>query len=188
METKLIVGLGNPSKKYEDTRHNIGFMFIDMLSEKYDIKFKEKFDGLIGEANIGGFKVLLLKPQTFMNLSGTSVKKVVDFYKIDIENILLIFDDLDLPFSKIKLKISSSAGGHNGVKDIINKLHTKDILRIKYGILNEYKKDTKDFVLSKFSKEELKYIKSDFSTIDSIFNDFIRYESKDYLKLLNDYN
>ncbi len=188
METKLIVGLGNPGKKYENTRHNIGFIYIDMLSKKYNIKFSKKFDGLVGETNVNGVKVFLLKPQTFMNLSGTSVKKLIDFYKINPENIMLIFDDLDMEFSKIKLKLSSSAGGHNGVKDIINKLHTKDILRIKYGILNDYKKDTKDFVLSKFSKDELSKIENDFLIIDKIFCDFLKYESEDYLRLLNDYN
>lgn len=185
---KLIIGLGNPGKKYENTRHNIGFMFIDMFCKDNGIRFKEKFEALIGETNLHGEKVLLLKPQTFMNLSGKSVRKVIDFYKISVDDIFLIYDDLDLPFSKIKLKINSSAGGHNGVKDIINQLNTKNIFRLKYGILNDKKKDVKDFVLSPFSKEELKKINEDYYIIRDVIEEFIKEKDKNYLNLLNKYN
>ncbi len=185
---KLIVGLGNPGKKYEKTRHNIGFMYIDMLASKYNAQFKEKFDGRIAQVNINGQKVILLKPQTFMNLSGKSVNQVLKFYKMTSDDVILIYDDLALDFSKIKLKIKSSAGGHNGVKDIINHLNTNEILRIKYGILSPYKKDTKDFVLSKFSKDELKTIEHDFNKIDDIINDFVKLDFEDYDNLLNKYN
>ncbi len=177
MKTKLIIGLGNPTKKYENTRHNIGFMFIDMLSEKYDIRFKEKFDSLIGELIINDTRILLIKPQTFMNTSGIAVKQVVEAYNVDTNDILLIFDDLDLPFGKIKFKLNSSAGGHNGVKDIIEKLHTQNIQRIKYGILNQNKKDIyniTDFVLSKFSREEINKIHEDFNLIEEEINKFLK--------------
>lgn len=185
---KLIVGLGNPGKKYENTRHNIGFIFIDHIAKVYNSKFKEKFDGLYCECNIDGEKVLLLKPQTYMNLSGTSVKKIMDFYKISNEDVLLIYDDLALEFGKVKLKINSSAGGHNGVKDIIAKLGTKEILRVKYGILNSFKKDTKDFVLSNFSKEESIQIINDNDLIQKIVEDFAKLEFLKYPQLLNKYN
>ncbi len=176
MKTKLIIGLGNPTKKYKNTRHNIGFIFIDMLSEKYNIKFKRKFDSLIGELIINNTRILLIKPQTFMNTSGIAVKQVVEAYNVDTNDILLIFDDLDLPFGKIKFKLNSSAGGHNGVKDIIEKLHTQNIQRIKYGILNQNKKDIyniTDFVLSKFSREEINKIHEDFNLIEKEVNRFL---------------
>ncbi len=177
MKTKLIIGLGNPTKKYKNTRHNIGFIFIDMLSEKYNIKFKRKFDSLIGELIINNTRILLIKPQTFMNTSGIAVKQVVEAYNVDTNDILLIFDDLDLPFGKIKFKLNSSAGGHNGVKDIIDNLHTQNIQRIKYGILNQNKKEiysVTEFVLSKFSKEELNKIYKDFNLIEKEISKFLK--------------
>ncbi len=177
MKTKLIIGLGNPTKKYKNTRHNIGFIFIDMLSEKYNIKFKRKFDSLIGELIINNTRILLIKPQTFMNTSGIAVKQVVEAYNVDTNDILLIFDDLDLPFGKIKFKLNSSAGGHNGVKDIIDNLHTQNIQRIKYGILNQNKKEiysVTEFVLSKFSKEEINKIHKDFNLIEEEINKFLK--------------
>lgn len=185
---KLIVGLGNPGKKYELTRHNIGFIYLDKFSQKFNISYKEKFEGLIGETNINGEKVLIVKPQTFMNLSGTTVFKIINFYNLDLEDMLIIYDDLDLNFGTIKLKINSSAGGHNGMKDIINKLKTQELLRIKFGILNEFKKDTKDFVLSNFSKNEQKEIDLKYQIIENIFLDFINLKTKDNLTLLNKYN
>lgn len=185
---KVVIGLGNPGKKYENTRHNVGFIYLDKLAQKYQIDFKEKFNALIGETIIADEKVIFVKPQTFMNLSGTAVKKVLDFYKLLPNDILLIYDDLAMDFGKIKLKINSSAGGHNGVKDIINQLHTQKLLRIKFGILNENKKDTKDFVLAKFSKVELVIINEKYSVIEDIINDFITLNVENYDKLLNKYN
>ncbi len=165
---KLIVGLGNPGKKYENTRHNLGFMIVDKLANDLNVSFKSKFDGLIGETHIGGEKVLLLKPQTFMNLSGRSVKEVMNFYDLSNEDLIVIFDDLAMEFGKIKTKDDSSAGGHNGIKDIINQLGTQKFFRIKFGILNDFKKDTKDFVLSNFSKKELEEIDMKYNDIKDI--------------------
>ena len=120
---KLIIGLGNPGKEYENTRHNTGFMVLDRLSEKLNIEMTQnKFKGLYGKSKYKGEDVILLKPQTYMNLSGESVRQVMDFFKINQEDILVIYDDLDMPVGKLRLRQSGSAGGHNGIKNII--LHT----------------------------------------------------------------
>ena len=121
---KLIVGLGNPGLEYNNTRHNVGFMAIDKLSEYLSIEInKNKFDGLYGEGIINNEKIILLKPQKYMNLSGEVIKKYIDFYKIDIQDLLIINDDLDLPVGKIKIKYKGSCGGHNGLRNIEQNLN-----------------------------------------------------------------
>lgn len=180
---KLIVGLGNPGKQYEFTRHNIGFMIVDSYLNNND--WKKKFDGLYQIVNIEGEKVLFLKPQTFMNLSGLSVLKAVQFYDIDYQDILIIQDDLDIPFSSYKLKTNSSSGGHNGIKSIISSLKSESFGRLKMGIANDKKKDTIDFVLGKFSKEELAYLKEHFSTYADIIDSFVKNGLE---KTMNQYN
>ncbi len=131
----LIVGLGNPEEEYSKTRHNMGFNTINKLVEDYDIKItKKKFQGLYEIANIENQKVLLIKPQTYMNLSGDCVKEVVDFYKIEKENIIVIYDDMDIEPGKIKIRKKGSAGGHNGMKSIIQMLGTDEFTRIRIGI------------------------------------------------------
>ncbi|WP_300358443.1 aminoacyl-tRNA hydrolase [Fusobacterium sp.] len=153
---KLIVGLGNPGKEYENTRHNLGFMVIDKIAEDLKIyDFKEKFKGLIGEGNYKGEKILLLKPQTFMNLSGDSIIQVLNFYKIDSEvEMIVIYDDMSLPIGKLRIREKGSAGGHNGIKSIISHVGEK-FLRIKFGIgASGGKEKTVGFVLGRFSKEE----------------------------------
>lgn len=149
---KLIVGLGNPGKEYENTRHNVGFMVIDNYCSG-DI-FKNKFNGLYIKTKINGEDVILLKPLSYMNLSGTVVSKYAQFYKIKPEDILVIHDDLDLKLGSAKIKFDSSSGGDNGVKSIINELGTKAFGQYKIGISNDKNIDTKDYVLGKFSKEE----------------------------------
>ena len=130
----LIVGLGNPGKEYENTRHNVGFMVADTIFKEYGFaNFKDKFDGLIAEGKIEGEKVYLLKPHTFMNLSGNSVIKAANFYKILPENIIVIHDDMDLPIGKIKAKIGGGSGGHNGIKSIDAAI-TPNYNRIRIGI------------------------------------------------------
>lgn len=132
---KLIVGLGNPGKKYEKTRHNIGFDCIDRCANKLNISLTEsKFKGVFGSTVIQSEKVFLLKPLTFMNVSGESVQALANFYKIEPKNILVIYDDLDLPVGKIRLRKKGSAGGHNGMKSIISHLGTEDFKRIRVGI------------------------------------------------------
>ena len=177
---KLIVGLGNPGKEYVNTRHNIGFMLID----KYlgDVKFKEKFNGLYYETSSLD-KVIFLKPQTFMNNSGECVVKFANYYNIKPEDILVIQDDLDIYVVRYKFKINSSSGGHNGIKSIINNLGTDSFFRLKIGISNTRKNDVIDFVLGKFSKEEMNSI--DFDELIKAIDDFINY---DYSYVMNKYN
>ncbi|MBR6112937.1 MAG: aminoacyl-tRNA hydrolase, partial [Bacilli bacterium] len=145
---KLIVGLGNPGKEYENTRHNIGFMVIDRYISKYNyLPYKEKFNGIYYEDNIDGEKVILLKPQKYMNLSGEVVISYLNYFKINVEDMLVISDDLDMPLGKIKLKLSGSCGGHNGLRNIENNIGTQNYKRLKIGISNNKEYDTKDYVL-----------------------------------------
>ncbi len=162
---KLIVGLGNPGSKYENTRHNVGFMFIDYMAKAYNVSFSRKNNYEFAEINIRGEKVILVKPQTFMNLSGEAVISLVKFYKLSNEDIIVIYDDLDMQFGKMRIKEKSSSGGHNGIKSLIAHLHTEHFMRIKVGINNEFKKDVKSFVLSKFSKQEMTEFDHLFSNI-----------------------
>lgn len=163
----LIVGLGNPGKEYENTRHNVGFMTVDALAEKYGFRgFKEKFDGLIAEGEIDGERTYLLKPLTFMNLSGNSVVKAANFYKILPENIIVIHDDMDLPVGKIKAKQGGGSGGHNGIKSVDAAI-TPNYNRIRIGIGHAANggKETVDFVLSRFSKADEKELLSNITTV-----------------------
>ena len=158
----LIVGLGNPGRQYESTRHNAGFICIDILAEKYGIKInKLKFKSLMGEGRIEGKRCLLLKPQTFMNLSGEAVRDAVEFYKIPTENVIVICDDISLEPGKMRIRRKGSHGGQNGMRNIIYHLKDDNFPRIKIGIgakpNPEY--DLADWVLSRFSQSEAKLIK-----------------------------
>ena len=152
----IIAGLGNPGKKYENTRHNMGFLAVDLLAEKYDIRIdKIKFKALVGEGRIAGQKVLLVKPQTFMNLSGQSIVEIMNFYKEDVENLIVIYDDISLEPGKIRIRKKGSAGGHNGIKNIIAQLGTQNFQRVKVGVGEKPKGwDLADYVLGHFSKED----------------------------------
>lgn len=151
---KLIVGLGNPGKKYEHTRHNMGFDTLDLFADLAMIDIdKESFKGLVGRGKLFNQDVLLLKPQTFMNLSGESVREIVNYFKIEIEDILVIYDDMALEPGRIRLRPSGSSGGHKGMQNIIEHLGTEDIKRIRIGI-GEPSYDTIDYVLSKPTKDE----------------------------------
>ena len=171
---KLIVGLGNPGKEYSNTRHNVGFMCLD----KYlgDIKWKEKSATLYYEDNINGEKVIYIKPQTYMNLSGYSVKKFLEFYKIDIDSMLIIYDDMDISIGDYKMKVDSGSGGHNGINSIIESLNTKRFNRLKIGISRSNIVDSSDYVLSNFSKEELSKINEVLDLTKEIIDDFINYD------------
>lgn len=167
---KLIVGLGNPGKEYKNTRHNVGFMVLDYILG--DVNWKTKFNGLYYEDNVKGEKVIYVKPTTYMNLSGNCLREFVNFYKIDKKDILVIHDDLDLPFLKFRLKYKSSSGGHNGIKSIISNLGTDEIPRLKIGIGNSKNIDTKDYVLGSISKkdmEEFNKLCKTYSDIVSLF-------------------
>lgn len=151
---KLIVGLGNPGKKYEHTRHNMGFDVVDLFSELAQIDIdKDAFKGLVGRGKVFDEDVYLLKPQTFMNLSGESVREIVSYFKIPKEDIIVIYDDLDLDPGKIRLRLSGSSGGHRGIQNIIEQLGTENIKRIRIGI-GKPTYDTIDYVLGKPLKEE----------------------------------
>ena len=151
---KLIVGLGNPGKKYEHTRHNMDFDVVDLFSELAQIDIdKDAFKGLVGRGKVFDEDVYLLKPQTFMNLSGESVREIVSYFKIPKEDIIVIYDDLDLEPGKIRLRLSGSSGGHRGIQNIIEQLGTENIKRIRIGI-GKPTYDTIDYVLGKPLKEE----------------------------------
>ena len=153
----VIVGLGNPGKKYENTRHNAGFIAIDALADKYGISISEKkHKALCGSGVIEGNKVLLVKPQTFMNLSGESIRGLIDYYKIDEEEeLIVIYDDISLDVGQLRIRKKGSAGGHNGIKNIISHLGHNVFPRIKVGVGEKPKHfDLADYVLSRFSKEE----------------------------------
>ena len=176
---KLVVGLGNPGKDYENTRHNIGFMVLDSILG--DVKWKEKFDGLYYKED----DVVYLKPLTYMNVSGFAVEKAANFFKIDTADILIIQDDLDLPFNTFKLKRNSTAGGHNGIKSIIACLGTDSFLRLKIGIAHDRNMDTKDYVLSKFSKQNIEDLNKNFKLYGEIVDYFIKNDAE---KTISKYN
>lgn len=152
----IIAGLGNPTREYEKTRHNVGFDTIDVLADKLNTSVDEKkFKGLYGRGIIAGEKVILLKPQTFMNLSGESVREAADFYKVDPEHIIVIYDDISLDVGQLRIRKKGSAGGHNGIKNIIAHLGHDVFMRVKVGVGEKPKGyDLADYVLGHFSKEE----------------------------------
>lgn len=153
---KIIVGLGNPTREYEGTRHNVGFSVIYNISDKYNINVDtKKHKALIGKGIIEGEKVILAMPQTYMNLSGESVRELVDYYKCDPEDIIVIYDDISLDVGKLRIRAKGSAGGHNGIKNIIAHLGTQEFPRIKVGVGEKPPRmDLADYVLGHFSKEE----------------------------------
>ena len=158
----IIVGLGNPTAEYEGTRHNVGFDVIDAIADKYNISVTErKHRAFCGKGIIAGQKVLLIKPQTYMNLSGESVRSALDFYKVDPESeILVIYDDVSLGVGQLRIRKKGSAGGHNGIKNIIAHLGTSTFLRIKVGVGEKPKEyDLADYVLGHFSKEDKELMK-----------------------------
>ena len=161
----VIAGLGNPSSKYEKTRHNVGFDVIDMLAEKYNISIRDrKHRALCGSGMIAGRKVLLVKPQTFMNLSGESLGAILNFYKLDPESeLIVIYDDVSLAPGRLRIRKKGSAGGHNGIKSIISHIGTQEFLRIKIGVGEKPPGwDLADYVLGRFSREDRKRMEEAF--------------------------
>jgi len=156
---KIIVGLGNPGDKYKETRHNIGFLFVDYLAKKFgadEFQEKSKFKALVSDVSVNGKKILLVKPLTFMNLSGETLVTLKNFYKVENEDFLIAYDDVDLPFAKIRYRKEGSAGTHNGMRSIINLLGTQNIPRLRFGVeVEERKMDLASFVLSRFLAEEI---------------------------------
>ena len=153
---KLIVGLGNPGSKYQGTRHNVGFRIVDLLARRFDVALSSnKFQGEYGQGTIEGQKVALLKPQTYMNLSGDSVAPAARFYKVEPEDLIVIHDELDLPFGRLQLKRGGGTGGHNGLNSIVDWMGSADFIRLRFGIGKpETKEKVVGHVLSSFSKGE----------------------------------
>ena len=173
MDKFLIVGLGNPGEKYYNTRHNIGFELLDFISKKHESEFETNRLGQISKISIKGRKVLLLKPNTFMNLSGKSVKYWMLQENIKLRNILIISDDLNLPLGKIRFRAKGSSGGHNGLENIAQALNSLEYPRLRIGIGNDKNSNQIDFVLGIFNSNEYDIIHSNFDLISKSINSFI---------------
>lgn len=183
---KLIVGLGNPGKEYFETRHNVGFMVLDKLKYKFNLnEWKQKKGGFYTEYKAGQEKIILLKPQKFINLSGEVVREYIKYFKINTEDIVIIHDDVDLKLGKIKLVQSGGSGGHNGIKNIEENIKTKEYKRIKIGVDKSKIKATKDHVLEKIKGKDKKQLDS---SIEKAVEIIIDYFEKDFLFLMNKYN
>ena len=184
---KLIIGLGNPGKEYDNTRHNIGFSFLDSYLAYRNVseKWITKFDGLYLQTIIGSEKVFFLKPQTYMNLSGNSVRKIMDYFNISYEDILIVSDDLDLITGNFKLKLNGSSAGHNGLKNIESCIGTSEYKRLKIGISKDASVDTKDYVLGHFSKSDRDILDSLFETLSSVIDDYFKLPFGDLMSKYN---
>ena len=156
----IIVGLGNPGSNYQSNRHNIGFMAIDYLAERHKVSFRGKFQALVGETNLGETRAVLVKPQTYMNLSGRSVREILNWYKLGPENVLIVYDDMDLPLGRLRIRPQGGPGGHNGIKSLISELGTEVFSRIKVGIGRPpLGWDPADYVLGNFTANESNQVK-----------------------------
>ena len=174
---KLVVGLGNPGKEYENTRHNIGFLFLNYIKKKYNFEInKKEKKSLSGTYDINGEKVMFVKPQTFMNLSGEAVLELKNFYKLDNKDIIIVYDDIDLEFGKVRYRENGSAGTHNGMRNIVSLCNGTTISRIRVGIGRPQNVNIKlmDFVLSKFSKEELDSLNESFKEAEEMLIKFLK--------------
>ena len=185
MNYKVIVGLGNPGLKYKYTRHNVGFMFIDSMSKDFNLDFHldKSLKCLICEAKIDDYKVLFVKPVTYMNNSGECVENIIKYYKIDIEDILIIHDDLDLPVAKVRIREHGSSGGQKGMQSIIDHLKTNEIKRIRIGI--DKCGDTIDYVLSKFPKDEKEMITSVLDKSSLMIKDYLTMRFENFMSKYN---
>ena len=181
----LIVGLGNPGKEYEGTRHNIGFEAVDYIADKYNIELNRiKFKGIFGEGMINGKKVILLKPTTYMNLSGESIREVVNFYKISNEEIIVIYDDISLEVGRLRIREKGSHGGHNGIKSIIANLSSDVFPRVKIGVGGP-KGDLVSHVLGKFSNSEIEILRESIMATSEAVTTIL---SKDTKEAMNKFN
>ncbi|MED4404165.1 aminoacyl-tRNA hydrolase [Metabacillus fastidiosus] len=184
---KLIIGLGNPGKQYESTRHNVGFMAVDQLSDRLNIPLdRTKFNGLYGIGHISGEKVILLKPLTYMNLSGECIRPLMEYYEVDDNEIVVIYDDLDIPTGKIRLRTKGSAGGHNGIKSMIQHLGTQQFNRVRVGIDRPSNGMTiTDYVLGRFIEEEQADIQS---AIKQSAEACEKWLTADFNQVMNEFN
>lgn len=187
---KLIVGLGNPGTKYEDTKHNIGFNTIEKLINElgmdYNIKHISKFNALITEINFKEKKILFVKPLTYMNLSGEAISRIIKWYKIEIEDMIVIHDDLDMPLGKIRFREKGSAGGHNGIASIIQNINTDVFKRVKIGIGRPEGREIVNHVLTPFSSEEKDFIDQSIVDVTKALIEWLN--GTDYKKIMTMYN
>lgn len=180
---KLIVGLGNPGREYKNTRHNVGFMVLDNYLGK--VSWKTKMENYFYTIDSNDEQIIFLKPLTYMNLSGLAVKKIVNFYKIKPEDILVIQDDLDMNVGSYKIKRNSSSGGHNGIKSIIQELGTESFNRLKIGIGKSLQIPTDKYVLAKFTTEELSVLEQNMAIFNQIIDSFIKKGIEEAMALYN---
>lgn len=184
----LIVGLGNPGKEYDGTRHNIGFESIDYIADKYNIELNRiKFKGVFGEGFINGKKVILLKPTTYMNLSGESIREVINFYKISNEEVIVIYDDISLEVGRLRIREKGSHGGHNGIKSIIANLGTDVFPRVKIGV-GAPKGNLVSHVLGKFSDDEVEILKEAIKASNEAVSIMLQSNAKEAMNKLNGFN
>lgn len=184
---RLIVGLGNPGKEYEQTRHNIGFKVLERIAEKMEANFKtdKKLETEICKGDHNGNSALLMKPTTFMNLSGNAVRKVADYYKVFPNHIFVIYDDMNFEVGILRIRGTGSSGGQNGIKDIINKMGTERIKRIKFGV-GKPKGDVSKFVLNKFASQDKALLEEKIEKAANAALDFI--DGVDFQKIMTKYN
>lgn len=179
---KMIVGLGNPGKQYERTRHNSGFMAVDKVAEKLNLNIdKKEFAALTAKNN----QVILVKPQTYMNNSGEAVSQIMKYYHIDINDLLIIYDDLDLKYGQLRLRLKGSSGGHNGIKSIINYIHSENFKRIRIGIEKNPLIETADYVLGKVEKDKQQLFDD---SIEKASQAAIEFITDEFEKIMNKYN
>ena len=181
---KVIVGLGNPGKEYENTRHNIGFMILDNYLG--NIKWSKDQKSLTFKTKKFSEDVIFVKPQTFMNLSGEAVQYFMNYYKVNYSDLLVIHDDMDLPLGNLRIKYSSGAGGHNGIKNIIELLNSDAFFQLKFGIDHPNDHEIINYVLHKFSSDEIKILNAKFDICNNIIDDFINGDKRQ--ELMNKYN
>ena len=184
----LVAGLGNPGREYDMTRHNIGFEVIDYIAAKYKIKVKKlKFRSLYQKAELAGEEVILMKPQTYMNLSGESIRDAATFYKIPHERIIIVSDDINLDKGRIRIRKSGSAGGHNGLKSIIYQLESDSFLRVRIGVGDRENEDRElaDYVLSRFTKEEIPLLEKAIINAASAIEEIIKNGAESAMNLYN---
>ena len=184
----LIVGLGNPGKQYEQTRHNIGFDVIDYMANKYNIEVNsEKFKGICGEGFIENKKVILLKPLTYMNLSGESIRELANFYKLEDDEIIVVYDDISLDIGRLRIREKGSAGGHNGIKSIIQNLGGDKFPRVKVGV-GQPKDNLVNHVLGKFSKEDREHIEKVIPVVSDAIVEIVKNDAKESMNKFNGVN
>lgn len=184
----LIVGLGNPGKQHEQTRHNIGFDVIDYMANKYNIDVnREKFKGICGEGFIENKKVILLKPLTYMNLSGESIRELANFYKLEDDEIIVVYDDISLDIGRLRIREKGSAGGHNGIKSIIQNLGGDKFPRVKVGV-GQPKDNLVNHVLGKFSKEDREHIEKVIPVVSDAIVEIVKNDAKESMNKFNGVN